>query len=227
MLSQSKISTQSKIYTKKGDSGETFCPGAVRAGSGGQKNGPSTSGLKSGQPTSQAMSGRVKKDDAQIEAIGGIDELNSFVGLAISFATQKPVRDILDKIQEELLCLGAEVAASPEAHSVLLSQKRITALEKEIDKFSNMLPRLRNFILPGGSKAAAALQVCRVVARRAERRCVTIKKILRPQTLAYLNRLSDLFFVLARFENCRNKVDEKSWSSGKAFGTQISGTLDK
>lgn len=210
----------SKIYTKAGDHGRTFCPGALR-GSG--------------------NTGRVAKNDPQIEALGSIDELNSLVGLALSRPGAANVAAILLKIQSDLLILGAEIAASPlksaatdmvsagskkgaarsgrqtpliRDQKITVTNQKIAILEKNIDQLSAELPVLNNFILPGGTPRAAGLHVARAVARRAERRCAAIKNILRPQVLAYLNRLSDVFFVLARFENYKSKIGEKVWPGG-------------
>ena len=188
-----------KIYTRTGDDGET--------------------GLFGG--------GRVPKDDLRIEAYGCVDELNAVVGVARAELRSEPTRSdapewneldgLLQAIQYDLFSIGAELATrDPVKHSTLLVRDgRVRALETAIDRWESTLEPLTAFILPGGSVAAASLHVARTVCRRAERRTLSLS---RAQPLAdgsvalvYLNRLSDLLFVLARVANRLAGVDEPAW----------------
>lgn len=168
-----------KIYTKTGDDGET--------------------GLFGGP--------RVAKDDVRIEAYGAVDEVNSFLGLARCEKLSTETDALLAAVQNELFSLGAELATpNPSKHGTeLISQRQIEALEQAIDKHDAKLAALRTFILPGGTRAAALLHVARTVCRRAERRVVTLRRTnrntVRTECIVYLNRLSDLLFVLARAAN--------------------------
>lgn len=160
----------SKIITRTGDEG--------------------TTGLGDGS--------RVAKDSARIEAIGTVDELNSTVGhLRALPELPGPVSKLLLRIQHDLFDLGGELAVP--GYSVL-TEAHVTALEDAVEEFNANLPPLKEFILPGGSEAAARCHLCRTVARRAERRCWTLANAenTRGIALIYLNRLSDLLFVLAR-----------------------------
>ncbi len=178
-----------KIYTKTGDNGET--------------------GLFGGE--------RVSKDSLRIEAYGTIDELNSFLGLTITEVCDKSVKELLISIQNKLFVLGSDLATPINEKTSKLSITRVPKkfykdLEKSIDKFENKLEPLRNFILPGGTKSAAMLHICRTVARRAERRVVALNNTVKvgQNIIIFLNRLSDLLFVLARYENkCQNVPDTK------------------
>ena len=175
-----------KIYTKTGDRGET--------------------GLFGG--------GRVSKDHPRIEAYGTVDELNSFVGLVADFDSR------LKAVQNHLFDIGA-LLATPEGQLERLKKKsgsvgacEIDFLERWIDEVQEGLEPLKNFVLPGGSTTAARFHLCRVVCRRAERRVVSIKgaQAVDPNLLIYLNRLSDLFFVLARLANKKEGVAETAWT---------------
>lgn len=178
-----------KIYTKTGDSGET--------------------GLFGGE--------RVSKSSLRIEAYGTIDELNSFLGLTITEVCDKSVKELLINIQNKLFVLGSDLATPISEKTSKLNITRVPKkfykdLEKSIDKFENKLEPLKNFILPGGTKSAAMLHVCRTVARRAERRVVELNNMVKvgQNIIIFLNRLSDLLFVLARYENkCQNVPDTK------------------
>jgi cob(I)alamin adenosyltransferase len=160
----------SKIITRTGDEG--------------------TTGLGDGS--------RVLKDSARIEAIGTVDELNSTVGLLRATPDLPlPVSRLLLRVQHDLFDLGGELAVP--GYSVLTAA-HVTALEDAVEEFNAQLPPLKEFILPGGSEAAARCHVARTLARRAERRCWTLARAenTRGMALIYLNRLSDLLFVLAR-----------------------------
>lgn len=178
-----------KIYTKTGDKGET--------------------GLLGGE--------RVSKSSLRIEAYGTIDELNSFIGLAINEVIDKSIKKLLTKIQNQLFIVGSDLAAPKSKKTPKLKIKRTPKkfyrdLEKAIDFYEGKLEPLRNFILPGGSKAGSLLHICRTITRRAERRVVALNDAVKvgDNIIIFLNRLSDLFFVLARYENkCRNIPDVK------------------
>ena len=157
----------------------------------------------------------VEKDNATIEAIGSVDELNSFVGLAIHKIRDSETRDILKSVQGDLFTIGAELAGSTkrEDKSTNLDPEHVIKLEGHIFHLDNTLEPLSNFILPGGSEDSSLLHVARSVCRRAERRVVALKKekIVNDDIVKYLNRLSYLFFLLARQANERKGVDENKW----------------
>lgn len=173
-----------KIYTRSGDSGLT--------------------GLIGGQ--------RVRKDHPRIESYGTVDELNSAVGLARSLWNDCPIGDELQQIQQDLFSLGSYLASEGNSFTPP-PQARVQALETAIDRMVEELPPLKNFILPGGSQAAAALHVARTVCRRAERLIVGLSAIAdnRDDGVVYLNRLSDFLFVAARFANHRLGVTDVPW----------------
>jgi cob(I)alamin adenosyltransferase len=180
-----------KIYTKTGDEGET--------------------GLFGGE--------RVSKNTIRIEAYGTIDELNAFIGLAIIEVSDKSVKDLLQKIQNWLFSLGADLATPDDEKTKKLNVFRTPEeyylyLEKEIDKYESRLDKLRNFILPGGTKGAALLHICRTITRRAERKVVALNSIVKIENniIIFLNRLSDLFFVLARFDNAISGTPDIKWT---------------
>ncbi|SRR5690606_1246183 len=179
-----------KIYTKSGDKGET--------------------GLFGGE--------RVSKASKRIEAYGTIDELNSFIGLAITEVKNYEVKNLLQKIQNQLFTVGSDLASPDTEKNRKHNIPRVTEdyyinLEKEIDKFESRLEELRNFILPGGSKSSALLHVCRTICRRAERRVTALKESenIGNNIIIFLNRLSDLFFVLSRVENVESKIPDVKW----------------
>jgi cob(I)alamin adenosyltransferase len=165
-----------KIYTKTGDGGDT--------------------GLFAGP--------RVRKDHPRIEAYGTVDELNSVLGLVRADDPPRDLDCVLSAIQHDLFTLGAELATpEPQEHNLdRIGAVHIERLERAIDDFDAELPPLREFILPGGDRAAAGLHLARTVCRRAERRVVTLAESpgenVRGEAIIYLNRLSDLLFVLAR-----------------------------
>jgi cob(I)alamin adenosyltransferase len=180
-----------KIYTKTGDKGET--------------------GLFGGE--------RVSKDSLRISAYGTIDELNSFIGLAITEAKDEGVKKNLRKIQNQLFVVGSDLATPENEKSNKLNIKRTpssfyTDIEKMIDNYDAELEELRNFILPGGSKSAALLHVCRTICRRAEREVVALKNsvTIGENIIIFLNRLSDLLFVLSRFENKVSNHPDIIWN---------------
>jgi cob(I)alamin adenosyltransferase len=179
-----------KIYTRTGDKGETGLFGA----------------------------GRVPKDSLRIDAYGTIDELNSFMGAAITEVKEKDVKELLLKIQNELFLIGTDLATPNFEKDEKLNIKRLPAdyhlnMEKEIDKYENELETLKNFILPGGSKSASFLHICRTICRRAERKVVALSKRekVNKNIPVYLNRLSDLFFVLSRYENKSQNIPDALW----------------
>ncbi|MFS0779152.1 cob(I)yrinic acid a,c-diamide adenosyltransferase [Neobacillus sp. 3P2-tot-E-2] len=169
-----------KIYTKTGDKG--------------------TTSLIYGQ--------RVAKNDLRVEAYGTCDETNSMIGLALSyikdesFQKKELIENMYHKIQTNLFHVGAELA-TPKGKEVKwsLNVNDIEEMEKQIDVLNESLPELTNFILPGGHSAGAAFHVARTTARRAERCAVSLGEDVNPLVLAYLNRLSDLLFVTARYVN--------------------------
>jgi cob(I)alamin adenosyltransferase len=178
-----------KIYTRTGDTGQT--------------------GLYGG--------GRVRKDDPRIAAYGTVDELNAFLGLARAAGLSREIDEVLARLQNELFDLGAELASrDPLAMGTgAINEARVAVLEGAIDRFDEKLPPLKQFILPGGSPAGAALHVARTVCRRAEREVVHLASIpeerVSPALVVYLNRLSDLLFVLARAGNAAVGVPDVPW----------------
>ncbi len=165
--------------------------------------------------TKMLGSNEVDKDSLSVEANGSVDELNSFVGRAITKIEDREVVNLLRDIQKDLFTIGAELAGSRrrDDKSTQLDPEHVVRLEDEIFKLDNKLKPLQNFILPGGSEEASLLHVCRSVARRAERRVVALKKerIINDDIVKYLNRLSYLFFLLARKANEDGGVEEQKW----------------
>ena len=155
--------------------------------------------------TTQLSSGeRVSKDETQVEAIGTIDELNAHIGLLMTYIEEKTLLERLHDLQTVLFDIGG---------NKVIDHSLTTQLEKDMDAMTESLPPLRDFVYPGGCKAAALSHVCRTVCRRAERNFVTLSKI-RPidaSVLCFLNRLSDYFFILARKLNFIYNVAEKTW----------------
>jgi len=179
-----------KIYTKTGDSGETSLLGGKR----------------------------VWKDNLRIQTCGTIDELNSILGISISEITNMELKETLQGIQNDLFIIGSDTALPIENVNNKISIQRIMEshsekLESIIDKYDVQLPDLKNFILPGGTKGSSILHFARSVCRRAERNVVSLSQIekINPYIEKYLNRLSDLLFVLARFENFSNGESDIIW----------------
>jgi cob(I)alamin adenosyltransferase len=151
-----------------------------------------------GGTTGLADGTRLEKDSARVEALGAVDELNSHLGVLLAIA---PLPDgaarCLLRVQHDLFDLGGELSLPGQA---MIGEAHVQALEADVERFNAGLPPLKEFVLPGGNAAGAQCHVARTVARRAERRCWTLSRSdpMNPVTLAYLNRLSDLLFVLAR-----------------------------
>ncbi len=184
-----------RLYTKSGDKGKT-----------------------------SVIGGRVEKDDIRVEAYGTIDEVNSFVGKAISELDQDNFKDIvadLEKIQHELFDCGSELSNISNKREHKLTEEPITYLEEKIDELIDEAPELERFILPGGSDAAASIHIARTVTRRAERLIVSLMKKeeeVSPIPMKYVNRLSDYFFAVARVINARLNVPDVEYErSAKVF----------
>ena len=180
-----------KIYTRTGDDGTTSLVGRQR----------------------------VPKDSIRVNAYGAVDELNSHIGVAIASGADAELTRELQRIQNELFHLGSELATLEEDKRVMqlphIEQKHIDALEALIDRMTEQLGALENFILPGGSLAAAQLHVARCVARRAERDAIALGRSepIGAYVVKYLNRLSDALFVMARYENHVRGVEDVYWNS--------------
>ena len=164
---------------------------------------------------------RVSKDDPRVEAYGAVDELNSVIGVAVSAMRRRRLISALQGIQNELFNVGSELASAGAKRADVAAlftdgERKIAALEALTDEYDGKVPALRTFILPGGSQAGALLHLCRTICRRAERSVVTLgrKEEVRPAIGAYLNRLSDLLFALARYENRAAKKPETEWRKG-------------
>ncbi len=180
-----------KVYTRTGDDG--------------------TTGLGGGQ--------RVPKDSVRIAAYGTVDELNSHIGAAVAAGVGEAIGPSLASIQNELFHLGSDLAILEEDKKKRpvpgIESRHVDALEVLMDRLSEELPPLENFVLPGGSPSAAQLHVARTVCRRAERLVLALsrKEAVGPFTIRYLNRLSDALFVMARHENRRLGVPDVLWNS--------------
>lgn len=175
------------IYTKTGDKG--------------------TTGLFSSNKLKPV---RVSKASVRIEAIGSIDEANTFLGLAASFVNDKRSKTKIAKIQKHLFEVGSNLAGA----KLQIDKSIVSEMENEIDKMDKVLPKLTHFILPGGSRGGSLLFMARTFIRRAERRVVSLsnKENVDPDLLIYLNRLSDYVYTLARYENFKEKMKEEIWS---------------
>jgi cob(I)alamin adenosyltransferase len=156
---------------------------------------------------------RVPKDSPLIEAIGTLDELNAHLGIVRSYPLPDQVDSVLQVVQEQLFLIGAEIAtpAETENRTATIGEEAVRNLEGLIDSYESSLTPLKKFILPGGAPAGAHLHLARAVTRRIERQCVALFRSGRvnPEILRFLNRLSDLCFVLARYVNCRQSISEK------------------
>ena len=179
-----------KVYTRRGDGGQTDLFGGER----------------------------VAKDAVRVEAYGAVDELNAALGAAAAATAEGDLRELLASIQTQLFALGGSLATPDAAHRAKSRmpepvQSDVDELEQRIDGFEGELAPLARFVLPGGTPAAAALHVARTVCRRAERRCVQLARdeAVDPIGIAFLNRLSDLLFVMARVANRRAGVADVEW----------------
>ncbi|MEK7528260.1 MAG: cob(I)yrinic acid a,c-diamide adenosyltransferase [Patescibacteria group bacterium] len=180
---------KSKLYTKSGDKGE--------------------SGLFGGA--------RVSKTHQRLKAYGTLDEVSAVLGIVLSFEVDDALtRPLLSKIQSELLTIGCHLASVNKVPGVRdITEEDITHMEKIIDSLDEKLPELKNFILLGGGAAGSHLHLARTICRRAERETVQLsaQEAIDPYIVKYLNRLSDLLFILARYENDRIGKKEEIWSS--------------
>ncbi len=180
---------KSKVYTLTGDEGTTSLVGG----------------------------NRVSKDDVRVEAYGTIDELNANIGVLAhnSKLDATGMAGVIKTVMNKLFNIGAYLATenAPDTPVYGLTQADVELLEKNIDEMDEELPPFRGFVLPGGSRLSALCDVCRTVTRRAERRVITLahKAYVDPIVMKYLNRLSDFFFVLARFNNIQNQFEENYW----------------
>jgi cob(I)alamin adenosyltransferase len=180
-----------RIYTRSGDDG--------------------TTGLGGGQ--------RVPKDAARIAAYGTVDELNSAIGVALAGGLDQAIAAPLTRIQHELFNVGSDLCLLEEDKQKLevprIEARHVTALEQLMDELTAELGPLENFILPGGTPGAAALHLARTICRRAERRVVTLERAeaVGEHVRVYLNRLSDLLFVMARWENHARGAQDVYWDS--------------
>lgn len=176
----------SKIYTRTGDEG--------------------TTGLGDGT--------RSPKESMRIEAIGTIDELNSFIGILLTENLEIEIREKLENIQHDLFDLGGDLSIPGR---VSMSKTQITNMEDNLDQYNSTIPALKEFILPGGSRAASLCHIARTVCRRAERCIVRLSRTetVVPFTITYLNRLSDFLFVLCRILNHQQGFKDVLWQPGK------------
>jgi len=179
-----------KIYTRRGDAGET----------------------------SLADGSRLPKDATRVAAYGDIDELNAVLGVARAHARGQRLKALLDGVQRDLFAVGAQLAAGRRAEGArkakaAMTPDQVDRLEKAIDSYEARLPPLASFILPGGSRLGSFLHQARTVCRRAERSLVSLarEETVDPRIVAYVNRLSDLLFVLARHANRAARQSEERW----------------
>ena len=178
-----------KIYTRGGDAGET----------------------------SLGDGSRVSKLDGRIEAFGTVDELNAALGVVLAGDVPDALRRVLVRVQNELFDVGADLSVPAGVEGRLrVEQSMVDRLERDCDRFNAELPELRSFVLPGGTEAAARLHVARTVCRRAERDALraAADQELGPLVVVYLNRLSDLLFILARAANALAGAGEPLWKPG-------------
>jgi cob(I)alamin adenosyltransferase len=181
-----------RIYTRTGDKGETGLVGGTR----------------------------VSKDSLRVEAYGNVDELNSVLGVVRAYLSDRELDDLLAELQRDLFVVGSDLASTANAQQrniPRISNEKIAAMERTIDKFENELSPLKVFILPGGGIAGSLLHNARTVTRRAERRIIALGKAepINGQLIPYMNRLSDLLFVMARVANHREHKAETEWHSGQ------------
>jgi cob(I)alamin adenosyltransferase len=152
---------------------------------------------------------RVSKDSLRISAIGAVDELNSFLGVVRSFSEDRGLDRKLKAIQSDLLTVGSILGGS----ELKFYKSKTEKLERKIDELEKKLPKLTNFIIPGGAKTASLLHFARTLARKAEREVVALSRIetVKPQILVYLNRLSDYLFMIARNQNFNSEIEDDLW----------------
>ena len=180
-----------KIYTRGGDAGET----------------------------SLGDGSRVSKLDPRIAAFGTVDELNAVVGLVVAGDGPEPIRAVLARVQNELFDLGADLSVPFDREGRLrVTQAQVDTLERDCDTFNAELPDLKSFVLPGGSETSSRLHLARTVCRRAERETLVAAgaQAVNPLALTYLNRLSDLLFILARAANATEGHEEPLWRPGSS-----------
>lgn len=184
-----------KVYTKTGDKGQTSLVGGQR----------------------------ISKSCQRLETYGMVDELNSHVGVLVTFVDEKADKSFLVNVQNSLFVVGGYLATadteSAERVTGGLTERLVTDAEAEIDRLQEMLPPLKNFILPGGSRAAAYAHVCRTICRRTERQVARLMEsgeTVDDIVMAYINRLSDYFFVLARKLNTDAGVPDVNWEKTEA-----------
>ena len=183
---------KSAIYTKTGDKGTTSLVGGVR----------------------------VSKTHERLNAYGTIDELNSFLGLLLTYLTENADRELVRDIQNKLFSIGSYLATDQEHTDLrcasVITPTDVAVLENAIDKIDETLPPLHAFILPGGARGAAICHICRTVCRRAERLILSLTKdcVIDENVMAYINRLSDYLFILSRKINLCEKSDEIYWDKG-------------
>ena len=178
-----------KIYTKKGDTGETVLIGGTK----------------------------VQKNHARVETYGTIDELNSYIGLVRDCGIDRSYKDLLGEIQDRLFTIGSHVASDPETSRMTLpdlNESDVVVLEESIDAMEKDLPEMKNFILPGGHQTVSFIHIARCVCRRAERLAVALngEGIVDILIIKYLNRLSDYLFVLARKVGQDLDIEEVKWN---------------
>lgn len=180
-----------KIYTKKGDAGKTSLSGGTK----------------------------VSKNSLRIEAYGTVDELNSVLGVVLAHSPPERVKQILIELQQQLFVLGADLATPLTANTRIdrMNEPHVDRIESIIDELDTHLPPLKNFILPGGDQCGSILHMARTVCRRAERAAVACSETetVNAHSIRYLNRLSDLLFVLARYANHQADQIETVWKPDK------------
>lgn len=180
------------IYTKRGDKGETSL-----------------------YDIENRQNKRVSKYSTKINTIGLIDELNSYIGICVSYSKEKQFKKFLINIQKDLLTIGSILAGS----KLVFSKTKTRKLENIIDDIEGRLPALNNFVIPGGSTLSSHLQYARSLSRKAERNVVALsqEESIKPQILMFLNRLSDFLFMLSRQENHNSGVKEEIWIGKKTY----------
>jgi cob(I)alamin adenosyltransferase len=174
------------IYTRTGDKGDTTLFGGKK----------------------------VPKNNLRVEAYGEVDELNSILGIVIAFSEYEEITNPLKEMQKDLFVIGAELASEkPNDKIPHMYPQKVADMEKAMDRIESEVGVLRHFILPGGSKLASLLHHGRTVCRRAERRIVSLSENekVNPETIKYINRLSDYLFMLARMANRKKRVEETLW----------------